>query len=371
MATNAKTDTADASDNELDTIADATAKFTQAETDYVLDYVLERRADLMSGNGFKSKAYGQNERQLPQQAELCMYASLLLIHLTRRQVKTLFAKYEFVRGRSGVGWDDGAKHATAEAVFIEAFLQVRAWKAICSMLTTTCPAYDRCVMLFGGNKATGDHVFHPKSKKCSRAKPAQDSPTPSKANSPRKPLAPLVNDTIDLDSDSALDEHTAINSFASSASRAPRPYDDELLPSPAKRARTSTDATPTDGDEKNTSAAHTRSRSGGSGGRRSRTAETGSEIASGLKTIGAGMSAPLITKADTSHVDEVINVLVTDESILPHDPDGELYAGILELLSSNETRSRAFVKTKSRIHRIALLKRFLNEAKIPFPENWM
>ncbi|KAJ7213083.1 hypothetical protein GGX14DRAFT_393282 [Mycena pura] len=344
MATNAKTDTADASDNELDTIADATAKFTQAETDYVLDYVLERRADLMSGNGFKSKAYGQ--------------------------VKTLFAKYEFVRGRSGVGWDDGAKHATAEAVFIEAFLQEHG-KQYARCFTTTCPAYDRCVMLFGGNKATGDHVFHPKSKKRSRAKPAQDSPTPSKANSPRKPLAPLVNDTIDLDSDSALDEHTAINSFASSASRAPRPYDDELLPSPAKRARTSTDATPTDGDEKNTAAAHTRSRSGGSGGRRSRTAETGSEIASGLKTIGAGMSAPLITKADTSHVDEVINVLATDESILPHDPDGELYAGILELLSSNETRSRAFVKTKSRIHRIALLKRFLNEAKIPFPENWM
>ncbi|KAJ7215350.1 hypothetical protein GGX14DRAFT_391789 [Mycena pura] len=171
-----------------------------------------------------------------------------------------------------------------------------------------------------------------------RPGPNIDSPTPSKATSPRKPLAPLVNDTIDtidLDSDSALDEDTT---FASSISRASasRPYDDELLPSPAKRARTSTHATPPDDDEKKTTAAHNRCRSGGSGGCRSRTAETGSAIANGLKTIGTGMSAPLITKADTSHVDEVINVLVTDETILPH---GELYAVILELLSSNQNCS--------------------------------
>jgi hypothetical protein len=39
-------------------------------------------------------------------------------------VKRIFEEYEFVRGRSGVGWDDVEKKATAETEYIERFTEV-------------------------------------------------------------------------------------------------------------------------------------------------------------------------------------------------------------------------------------------------------
>jgi hypothetical protein len=90
-----------------------------------------------------------------------------------------------------------------------------------------------------------------------------------------------------------------------------------------------------------------------------------------LKSIGEGMSAPIITKADTSHIDAVVDVFTADPSLLPDDPEGEYYAVILDALSANEGCARAFVKTTIRIHRIALLKRILTEHQIMPPAHWL
>jgi hypothetical protein len=47
--------------------------------------------------------------------------------------------------------------------------------------------------------------------------------------------------------------------------------------------------------------------------------------------------------------------------LLPYDPEGELYAMVLDALSANEKCARAFIKTTHRVHCIALLKRSLTE----------
>lgn len=103
----------------------------------------------------------------------------------------------------------------------------------------------------------------------------------------------------------------------------------------------------------------------------SRNAEAGNEIARGLKMIGEGMSAPIITKADTSHVDAIIDAFIEDATLLPGDPDGEYYALFLDALSANAIRARSFVKTTNRIQRIALLKRVLIEKEMEVPANWV
>ncbi|KAJ7491536.1 hypothetical protein B0H11DRAFT_2228685 [Mycena galericulata] len=101
------------------------------------------------------------------------------------------------------------------------------------------------------------------------------------------------------------------------------------------------------------------SASSSSGGRRtSRNAETGSEIARGLMLIGQSMSAPIITKADTSHVDAIVDALTADPTLLPDDPDVKYYALFLDALSANEMRTRIFIKTPHRVQRIAVLKRY-------------
>ncbi|KAF8187292.1 hypothetical protein K438DRAFT_2151341 [Mycena galopus ATCC 62051] len=214
------------------------------------------------------------------------------------QIKHAFEDYHFVRGKSGVGWDDEAKMANAEDDFVKTFIES------------------------------------------------------------------LDNEPIDIDSDTAP-KH-------------------ELLPTSAKRPRTSNTTIDiiSDDDENNDQPKkkkaggrnHDRSASASSssGGRRGlRNAETGNQIARGLKMIGEGMSAPFITKADTSHVDAIVDAFIADPTQLPEDPDGEYYALLLDALSANEMRARVFIKTQDRIQRIALLKRVLREKEMDVPVNWV
>ncbi|KAJ7477780.1 hypothetical protein B0H11DRAFT_2281241 [Mycena galericulata] len=106
-----------------------------------------------------------------------------------------------------------------------------------------------------------------------------------------------------------------------------------------------------------------------SGGRRaaSRNAKTGSEIARGLKAIGQGMSAPIITKADTSRVDAIVDIFTADPTLLPADPEGEYYDSLLDALSANEMRTRVFIRTPNRIQHITLLKQVLTEKEMEVP----
>jgi hypothetical protein len=253
----------------------------------------------------------------------------------------------------------------------------------------SCPYYDRLARLFGGNKATGANILHLKkptktttsssrnsasSSRTAAASSFQTSPAPRKR--PREPLADLENEVLDVDT-SAIPHAPHDDSVPHKAAHSPKPHDDELLAPPVKRARSA--PTPieidSDGDDetKKSTTQRERSASGGSsGGRRvSRTAEAGSQIARGLKSIGEGMSAPIITKADTSHVDAVVDVLNADPTLLPDDPEGEYYAVVIDALSANEGRARAFVKTTKRTHRIGFLKRILTEHNVIIPVNWV
>lgn len=304
------------------------------------------------------------------------------------QIKRIYEEYEFVRGKSGVGWDDAEKKATAEPEYIERFVAVRVAKSRSTMSTDapqehggkyekcfkrSCPYYNRLTKLFGGNRATGEHVLHLK-----KTKPTNDSSkssaSSSKREATREPLEPLNNEFANVNLPDSAD---------ASPPASPKPYDDELLSPPRKRARIS-EVTPDKDDEHRTendppktkisAQDHGRSISVGSssGGRRaSRNAEAGHQIAHGLKLIGESMSAPIITKADTSHIDAIVDTFAADPSLLPDDPDGSYYALLLDALSANEMRARVFTKTSNRVQRIAFLKRVLLEMEMDVPVDWV
>ncbi|KAJ7037077.1 hypothetical protein C8F04DRAFT_1257308 [Mycena alexandri] len=350
------------------------------------------------GNGFKEKACAEISASLATTFPNRPIRKKNVVGNRLRYVKAAYEDYEFVRGKSGVGWDDQQKMATAESEFIDTFVEVHG-KKYAKCFDHPCPYYIRLAQLFGGNKATGAHVLHltKRTKKltssstsasASASAPTSTSAsasastsaiTPSSPRTPkrkraRQPLENLENDILDIDPESALDQPAS-----------PKPYDDELLPAPPKRRRVRDDDNKNNeskkddingDDSKKKASVRNRDRSisasSSSGGHRtSRNAEAGNEIARGLKMIGEGMSAPIITKADTSHVDAIINAFNEDATLLPVDPDGEYYALFLDSLSANAIRARSFVKTTNHIQRIALLKRVLVEKDMDIPGNWV
>ncbi|KAJ7899663.1 hypothetical protein B0H13DRAFT_2518909 [Mycena leptocephala] len=370
----------DVEEDPADDIRDnAPTSFSIPETNHILDLLIADPATYVSGNGLKSKAFTTLCTSLKNKFPDRPVRTTKTVGNRIRYVKRIYEEYEFVRGRSGVGWDDEEKRACAEVEFIERFTEEHGDK-YAKCFKQTCPYYDRLSRLFGGNKATGAHVLHLKKPKKAKStasssklsgSSSKTSPAPRKRT--REPLVDLENNALNVDApllpDDDVHDPTAVA----------KPHDDELLPPPVKRARTSQtpieiDSDGDDDEKKSRNSRRDRSTSGGSttGGRRvSRTAETGNQIARGLKSISEGMSAPIITKADTSHVDAVIDVFTTDPTLLPDDPNGEYYALIIDALSANEGRARAFVKTTIRIHRIALLKRVLTEHNVIPPANWV
>ncbi|KAJ6536184.1 hypothetical protein B0H19DRAFT_382955 [Mycena capillaripes] len=374
------------SGNETDTSEipeNAGNSFTRPETNHALDFLLKDPSQYLSGNGFKTKACTDISVSLKKKFPGRPIRSKDVVGNRLRYVKHAFEDYEFVRGKSGVGWDDELKMATAEADFIKKFIEEHGDKYL-KCFKKPCPYYNRLAQLFGGNKATGAHILHLTKPKKSKASAASGTGSGSSSTSASKrkrtcqPLENLDNENIDIDSGTA--------DTVPKPPPSPKPYDDELLPAPPKRSRLSDTTIDLDDDSDNENEQpkkkkasardrdHDRSTSAGSssGGRRaSRNAEMGNQIARGLKMIGEGMSAPLITKADTSHVDAIVEAFIADPTLLPADPEGEYYALFLDALSSNEMRARVFIKTQNRIQRIALIKRVLTEKEIDVPLNWV
>ncbi|KAJ6555175.1 hypothetical protein DFH09DRAFT_1318363 [Mycena vulgaris] len=365
--------------------ASSSLNFTGPETDYALEVLQSDTTKYLSGNGFRAKAFTAISTALTKQFPTRPKRTTDNVGNRMRYVKGIFEEYEFVRGKSGVGWDDGEKKATAESDFVKKFTEQYGDK-YAKCFKRPCPYYNRLAQLFGGNRATGDKsssaststsastsasasASAPASAPASTSAAPPSPSSPQKRKGPRQPLENLHNDTINVDLDFP-------NQPAS-----PKPYDDELLPPAAKRRRlpdpvANEEEIENSDQPKSKAGARDRDRSASatssSGGRRvSRNAETGSEIARGLKLIGQSMSAPIITKADTSHVDAIVDAFTDDPTLLPDDPEGEYYALFLDALSANEMRARVFIKTVHRIQRIALLKRVLTEKEMEIPFNWV
>ncbi|KAF8207836.1 hypothetical protein K438DRAFT_1930818 [Mycena galopus ATCC 62051] len=359
--------------------------FTKPETNHALDLLLGDPATYISGNGFKSKAFTDVSTSLKKKFPDRPVRSKDAIGNRLQYVKGIFEDYEFVRKKSGVGWDDEAKMATAEADFIATFTEAHGNK-YAKCFKKPCPFYDHLAQLFGGNKATGTHILHlVKSKKtklsASAATPTASS-TSSSTSAPkrkaRQPLENLGNETIHVPSDS---DDTVMKPPPS-----PKPYDDELLlPLPKRPHTLDTIDVADDSDNENnterpkqktkaTTCDRDRSTSAGSsaGSRRaSRNAEMGNEIARGLKKIGEGMSAPIIAKSDTSHVDAIINAFVADPTLLPADPTGNYSTCFLDALGANQMRACSFIKTQNCVQGIALLKLLLVEKEMDVPVDWV
>ncbi|KAF8194377.1 hypothetical protein K438DRAFT_1934584 [Mycena galopus ATCC 62051] len=261
----------------------------------------------------------------------------VLNQLLENPVKCIFELYEFVRGKSGVGWDDGEKRASAETEYIDRFVEA------------TC--------------ANMQHLKKSRAKKSSTTSSASTTALSSTNATCKRACEPLLALENDL-SAPALDNPTSQTAATPSS---PKPYNDELLPPPTNDEDENDDK-PTKPNR------HDRSISGGSpsGGHcTSRTTEAGNQIARGLKSIGEGMSEPLVTKADTSHVDDIISVFTEDATLLPDDPNSEYYALFVDALSSNQNRTHAFVKSTIRTQRIALLKLILKDNEVAVPDQWV
>ncbi|KAJ6560868.1 hypothetical protein DFH09DRAFT_1364702 [Mycena vulgaris] len=352
--------------------ASSSLNFTGPETDYALEVLQSDTTKYLSGNGFRAKAFTAISTALTKRFPKRPKRTTDNVGNQMRYVKGIFEEYEFMRGKSGVGWDDGEKKATAESDFVKKFTEQYGDK-YAKCFKRPCPYYNRLAQLFGGNRATGDKVLHLAKSKSKKSKSSSAStsasasasasgfgsapgsaapPSPSspqKRKGPRQPLENLQNDAIDVDLDFP-------NQPAS-----PKPYDDELLPPTAKRRRL---PDPVANEEEIENSDQPKSKAGArdrDGRRVSRNAETGSEIARGLKLIGQSMSALIITKADTSHVDAIIDAFTDDPTLLPDDPEGEYYTLFSDVLSANEMCAHVFIKTVHRVQRIALLKRVLME----------
>ncbi|KAF8160580.1 hypothetical protein K438DRAFT_2025770 [Mycena galopus ATCC 62051] len=336
------------------------SNFTEEDANYVLNLLLENTVAYMSGNGFKKKAYTTLSDKLNARFPNRPTRSKEQVRNRIAYVKRIFEQYEFVRGKSGVGWDDGEKRASAETEFIDRFVEEYG-KKFKKCFERTCPFYDRLAQLFGGNKATGANVLHLKKKKKDTKTSSTSSSTTGSSLTATSSLT-AASSSMTASTRKRAREPTLI-------SHPLLPLQNHMTTSSFPGSRTAVDISISEdeNDEKPQPNRHNRSISGASssGGRRSsRTTEVGNQIARGLKSIGEGMSAPLITKADTTHVDKVIDVLTNDPTLLPDDPEGQYYALLLDALGSNEKRARAFVKTTTRIHRIALLKRIFAEQEV-------
>ncbi|KAJ7187659.1 hypothetical protein GGX14DRAFT_580907 [Mycena pura] len=328
--------------------------FSEAETNYALDYLFSRKADVMSGNGFKPKAHSDLAEALRKKFPHRPVRSKNTCQNRIQYVKRIYEDYEFVRGKSGTGWDDEKKQATAEAEFVQSFVEEHGTKyARC--FKSSCPYYDRCANLFGGNKANGANVFHPKQKKTkASSKKEENIPPHSKSKQKklrkqnRQPLATVDNDMLDLDLELIPDD-----SPASSTSVA-RPFDDELLPPPSRKRQRA----PSDSNDDEGPSQRDRSISGGSSVAR-RNAEAGTQLARSLDRIGDGMGTPIVTKQDTthmSHIDEVMELLAADPTLLPEDPDGAFFAAVADDLGEKPFRARIFIKAPNRAQRVGFLK---------------
>ncbi|KAJ7914218.1 hypothetical protein B0H13DRAFT_1873187 [Mycena leptocephala] len=315
--------------NSSDIPENAPNSFSKPETNHALDFLLKDPSQYLSGNGFKTKACTDISASLKKKFPARPIHSKENVGNRLRYVimrvcrKTEFEDYEFVRGKSGVGWDDELKKATQRPTSLKS--SSRNTEINTPNASKTLPYYNRLAQLFGGNKATSAHVLHltkpKKSKSCSTSTPSSASTSKRK----RQPLDNLDNETIDNDSDST---DTGVKQPPS-----PKPYDDELLPAPAKHPRSSDTIIGVDNEDDTSENEHQRRRRVM---RATATAAVRSQPARALAVV--GMSAPLVTKADTSHVDAIVDVFLADPTLLPADPEGEYYALFLDALSANEMR---------------------------------
>ncbi|KAJ7022546.1 hypothetical protein C8F04DRAFT_1272467 [Mycena alexandri] len=370
-----RADSPDCSGDDSDPVIpdNASNNFTVPETNHALDFLLKDPAKYLSGNGFKEKACTEISTSLNTMFPNRPIRKKNVVGNRLRYVKAAFEDYEFVHGKSGVGWDDEHKMATAETEFVETFVQATGAHVLHLTKRTKKSTSSSTSVSVSASASTSTSALA----SVSSSATAPSSPSTPKCKRARQPLENLDNDIINIDSESALNQPPS-----------PKPYDNELLPAPPKRRRLrdepghdneNNDESKKDdgnGDEsKKKASARDRDRSvsasSSSGDRRAlRNAEAGNEIARGLKMIGEGMSAPIITKADTSHVDAIIDAFGEDPTLLPEDPDGEYYALFLDSLSANAIRARSFVKATNRIQRIALLKRVLVEKGMELPLHW-
>ncbi|KAJ7608553.1 hypothetical protein FB45DRAFT_242618 [Roridomyces roridus] len=343
---------------EVDASTTSSSNWTKEETEYALTVLEKDPAKYLSGNGFKSKATTEIAAALKRKFPTRPVRKSDAVGARLRYIKGIYENYDFVRGRSGVGWDDGAKKATAEPEFIERFLEEFDRKKYERCFKKSCPFYSRLAALFGGNKATGEHVLH-------LNKPASSSASASSSSS-LSPSERLDQPLEDLSNTQLNDNRTSTSPPAS-----PKPYDDEIPPPPKRRRVESEESSEEKQPKKRSAREGSVSSASSTGGRRAgRTSEAAQHIGRGLQTIGESMSAPIITKSDTSHVDAIIDILLDDPTLLPNDPDGSYYALVTDYFSTNQMQARVFIKTKVRVQRIALLKRVLNASEIDIPVDW-
>ncbi|KAJ7862922.1 hypothetical protein B0H14DRAFT_2739633 [Mycena olivaceomarginata] len=156
----------------------------------------------MSGNGMKGKGYTELATALSTEFSDRPKCTAKNVESRISCIKTTYQKCEFIRGKTGAGWDNSRKCPDNEdPVYIDSFV------AVCAFIVVPSPSihllqqygdkykayfgkpfiyYDRASKLFGRNSATGDNVYHPKKARKKSVEKSTDNPAkPSTKSRPR------------------------------------------------------------------------------------------------------------------------------------------------------------------------------------------
>ncbi|KAF7322187.1 hypothetical protein MKEN_00743100 [Mycena kentingensis (nom. inval.)] len=380
----------DAVDEERD---DDAQQLTVEEKEYALQHILHNHGALLGGRSFKTKAYKSCATALKRKYPNRPMWSCDKIRNVLVYIKGRYDAYEHARSVSGMGWDEAKQHVVADQDKQERYLEQHG-KSKAFVFKTTFHFFRVCDQLFGGNKATGEHAFNP----------AHDALDDNTQLSPSRPASAKrsksIPETINVDSDDDDDDELP------SPHRLPvgkGMYADELLPKQAKdtaskvkrgkenvkagekekekakrtkekeskkrkRAESEEDEDEDEVVVKRSSSARERS-GAGAGPVARRNAEAGTQMASGLLAVAQGLSAPVITKQDTSHVDDINKLIANEPTLLPKSL--RYYGAVMAKLTNDANAARAIVTAATLDHKRALLALIFTDAGLPIPVGYL
>ncbi|KAJ7055716.1 hypothetical protein C8F01DRAFT_444721 [Mycena amicta] len=386
-STNADNDD-DADDKEDDEDAESDA-ISRKEKKYALQYISDHRADLMNeGRGFKGKVFtivaAELNKQFPKHPQRTGPQWRNCVNY----IKGHYNVYKHARAVSVMGWDEQNQHVVTEPERQKLYLKQHGTKKA-FVFRTPFHFFAICKQLFGGNKATGQNAYN------HNHNPDDDAAPLTKPS--RAPLKSVDNQPINvLDSDDDLPSPRKLPV-------GPKLYQDELLPVVKKdgkgkgkakaeekegkkkkkkdetqpKSRKRKRAESDEEDDENSipgakrpapSSSLDRSTSGGSTVAR-RNAEGATQMASSLRFIGENMSAPIVTKADTSHVDALNKLFADKPDLLPK--NARFFAAAMKHLSQSPAEACALIGASTSEQQRCLLALIFTSARLKVPAGYL
>ncbi|KAJ7204332.1 hypothetical protein GGX14DRAFT_398186 [Mycena pura] len=343
--------------------------WSAVQTTAALNVLLANKSMHQSGNGWKPDVWTQVVKACKDKVKSVRLASIeVWTSLMMSQIKANYEDYLFVGKFSGTGWDDEAKHFTNVTIVVEEFLEIHGQKYK-KCFNKACAFYDLLDQLYDGakSKATGSNVVHlgatTNKARGATSTMARDGAVEIVASGgavakkamrrgralKQKPSATQDANKENLENpiDDALDVSGPLTDVVDLPSS-----DDELILSPKrKHGRVCAESDDDTTDASQVKRCRRSKPDTSSSGKRN--ADTGFALSTSFNKLPEALTQTqtVMTAADVSHVDDVIKILDDNPTLLPPDPDGELYDIVARSLSKDPTEARRFIATVNEVRR--------------------